>query len=624
MKFDKLAYFLKKIEELASRNEITELIAEFFPQMSPEEAKYASYYIQGRIAPNFVDIEFNLSRKSLLNALTKTFISEKSPKLIKNLFSEHGDVGLVVETLLTHKKEYLSSESLNMFNSDQNFNSEEEMDILGVHSKLLEITKIEGKGSQELKAGKFLTLILALSPESAKYVSRIIVGKLRLGVSDKTLLDSLSWIITGDKTLRKELDKAYGAKSDIGLITQTIIESKTMTQNQILTILNTFQIEAGIPVAAKLVERESSPEAVWKRMPRCFVQPKLDGLRGQIHIYKSEKETDVRSVNIYSRNMENLTDQFPDLVEAALKLPLESAILDSEIIGINLETNEYLSYQETMQRKRKYDVKDFMESIPVKAECFDILYVNGKDLSTIPIEERLKMLREIVEKSSVDKNIKRIDMLETLQMKTEIELDDYFQEKVNAGLEGIITKETESFYEPGTRNYTWIKLKANSQSNLVDTIDVVVMGYYVGRGQRAKHGIGALLTGIYNSETDTYQTVGKVGSGIKDDEFPKIKADLEKIIAEDKPPNYEVENQLTPDFWVSPSIIIEIDADEITRSPSHTSAKGISSNVKNDKKDRGLSVRFPRLKIWNRDKQMPNNAKELITMYELSRERIGR
>jgi len=579
MKFLEVAEFFEKIEKTSSRNEMTEMVADFLKNTTPTEAKYISYFFIGRIAPKFKDVEFNLSRNLIQSAIEKSFSIDKNE--LKKLFGELGDMGLLTEKIMSEKS-----------------TSSRDLEIGEVFEKLLEISEISGKGSVEEKQNKLIDLIKNLSPKSAKYVVRIIIGELRLGLSDKTLLDSFSWMIVGDKSIRKLLDKAFGNLPDIGRLAEGLKQNKDYE-----SYLKNIHLEPGTPVASKLVEREKLPEKVWERMPNCIVQPKLDGLRGQIHF-------DSKDVHIFSRNMETMTDQFPEIIKSIKELGVDSIILDSEIIGF--DNGEYLTYQETMQRKRKYDIGKFSKDFPVKAMCFDILFLNGEDLTNKSLEKRIQILSNLMQKKTDG-----LEMLETKQMKSLDELTLYFEDNINLGLEGIITKEFDSIYEPGTRNYKWIKLKANTKSELVDTIDVVVMGYYSGRGQRSEYGVGSLLTGVYDPEKDLYYTIGKVGSGIKDDAFEEIKRDLDSKTIDEKPENYVVNKILKPDFWIRPEIILEIDADEITRSPSHTAGIGIKTNLKKDKSDRGLSVRFPRIKIWGRDKDFPNTVSEIVKMYEL-------
>lgn len=579
MKFREFSEFLQDIEKTNSRNEATVKLAEFFKKIDPDEVKSLMYLMQGRLVPKFIYLEFNFSDKLALKAIEGEFGVNS-----KELYSKLGDLGLVVETL-----------QIKTPNSPS---------VTEIYQDLMNLAELGGKGSQESKSKKFIEIINKLDPISGKFVSRIIVGKLRLGFSEKTFLDAFSWFIKGDKSIRKNIEKAFGSRADLGEIAELIIKNKS--NPEIIHQLETITIKVGVPVASKLVEREKDAKSVWERMPNCFAQPKLDGLRGQLHLSRAE-------THIFSRNMESLTEQFPEIINSLRALGVDSIILDSEIIGFDKKEQKFLSYQETMTRRRKYDIDSFSSSIPVKAMCFDVLFLNGKDLTHEKIETRLKLLEEICKKSDGV-----IEMLETVEMNNEEELHQYFTSKVEGGLEGIITKESNSIYEPGTRNYTWIKLKANTRSDLVDTIDVAVLGYYSGGGDRSRFGFGAILAGVYDPLDDKYYSIGKVGSGFKEENMAEMIKNMNDLKSELKPENYIVEKSLEPNVWVNKGIIMEIIADEITRSPSHTTARGKKSKVRKDDSSKGLSIRFPRIKIWNRqDKDYPNTVDEIIKMYEL-------
>jgi len=646
MFFEEFAEYLNRIENTSGRTDMTVILSEMMGKLENDEIKYVMYLIQGRLVPKYIDLEFNISGKLILRALESLVSKNKSEILaisttpkVKGIYLRLGDVGSTAEELVKELGNELIEKTI----------LTQQLSVLEVYQKLKDIAESSGKGSQEDKMNKYLNLISLLNPQSVKYLTRIIIGTIRLGISDKTILDSLSWHKSGDKSLRKDLDVAFGARADVGELAEIVINSKSneikqeIRDNNFNTkelslheLLNEIKVKPGTPIASKLVEREASSEAVWERMPDCFVQPKLDGLRGQIHFQKysenmSDKDkllitstkqklentlNDEFLVAVYSRNMENMTAQYPELIKSVKDLNVDSIILDSEIIGFNAKETKYMSYQDTMKRRRKYDVDEYAKSIPVKAMCFDILYLNGEDLTQRPIEERLKLLKEILNKKGADSSF---ELLETKQITSDTELEEYFKSKVENGLEGIIAKEKESIYEPGTRNFKWIKLKANTRSDLVDTIDVAVLGYYIGRGDRSRFGFGALLAGVHNAEDDKYYSIGKVGSGFKEEEMPEMLKDM--LLAKNNdntmPENYIVEKSLIPDIWINPKIVMEIDADEITRSPNHTTARGIKSSVKNDDFTKGLSVRFPRMKKWKRDKDLPNSVQEIIRMYEL-------
>lgn len=598
MDFKIFAQFLSELESISSRNDMTVKTAEFLRLLDKDSVKPAMYLLQGRLAPKYIPLEFNFSLKLIIKAFSLA-IEESIPL---EIYKRTGDVGLMAEELLNNWSTY--SAQSQKISLDSYVFLPKENSIQEIFDSLKIIAESSGSGSQERKMNQYLNLMLSNDPLSAKYISRIIIGTLRLGMSEKTLLDAMSWSVKGDKSLRKSLDLAFGYRADIGELASILVINKFKDVED--SLLN-IKLKPGTPVASKLVERESSSESVWERMPHCFVQPKLDGLRGQIHF---DRQNNI--VEIYSRNMENMTAQYPEIVEGVKQLNVDSIILDSEIIGFNEQTSAYSKFQDTMKRKRKYGIDEFSANIPVKAMCFDCLYLNGKDLTGESLEFRLENLSNVLSNS-----LKSLSMLETIQMDSPQRLEEYFKNKVEAGQEGIIAKQAGTNYEPGTRNFKWIKLKANTRSDLVDTIDVAIIGYYIGRGDRSKFGFGALLAAVYNSKDDKYYSIGKVGSGFKEDDMITMFKDMAEVTLKEMPNNYVVNKSLYPDVWIEPKIIAEIDADEITRSPNHTAAINVLANVSDDDSTKGLSIRFPRMKKWKRDKDYPNTIDEIIRMYEL-------
>lgn len=611
MKISALSLYLEKFEKESSRNVLTEHLAGLFLDhtLSTEETAPVLYFLQSRIAPSYEPIEFNMSDKAVLNTLSsiaQTYEVDFDPASeLKN----KGDIGLVCETLL-HKL------------SQRGTIEPKALSISDIHSALFQITQINGAGSQQEKQQQLADLLVKLDSLSGRYVARIVTGNLRLGLSDKTIFDALSWSIDGTKKHREEIEQAYGARADLGYLATLVKQSVEISEDEskrieeLNRLLSSIKLTVGTPVSSKLCEREDSAENVFKRLGACVLQPKLDGMRAQIHYDKAQGIKQV-----FSRNQESLTDSFPDILEALDLLNCESCIIDSEVVGYDYESDSYLSYHETMTRRRKHDVSETANKVPLRAMSFDLLYLNGQDLSNSPVELRVAELKKLVESSTEQK---KIAFLETVQVNTSEELEDYFQIQIGQGLEGILCKKLGTKYAPGTRNYDWIKLKANTQAELVDTVDVVVIGYFAGSGDRAKYGFGSLLTAIYNPETDTFHSVAKVGSGFTDQLAPTMRADLKSLRLEDKPENVSVNNQLKPDYWVRPEIVMEVIADEITRSPAHTAAADIKADFEPTLTGKGLSLRFPRMKIWKRDKKptQATTASELLRLFELRKLRL--
>jgi DNA ligase-1 len=592
MKIKTFSSYLEKIESNPSRNYKVEVLADLFSQLDKEEVKPTMYLLDGRAAPRYDSLEYNISTNLIKKALESVSNSD-----IDEIYNRHGDVGEAAFEIRNLLQEQDSG-----------------MEILEVFKKLLVIAKVSGKGSQEEKVQGIKNIVKSLDPLSAKYISRMIKGSIRLGLNDKTILDAISWSKGKDKSMRKLLDRAYGVRSDLGEVAEIALGSAPED-------LENLSIEVGLPVASKLVEREKDTAKIIERLGECIVQPKYDGLRAQIHFQRSgikkeeiieveQQDMDIQqtsSTRIFSRNMEDMTDMFPDIVDYANDLKAESFVIDSEVIGYDFKKNEFIPFQETMTRKRKYDIAKTADSVPVIVSAFDCLFVDGEDITAKPLEERLSILKRIIPNDH-----KMFKLSESVSVKTPEEMEQKFDEYINLKLEGLIAKDKMSEYLPGTRNYDWIKLKATSKMGFVDSIDAVVIGYYLGRGYRTKFGMGALLVAIYDEKYDKYVSLAKVGTGITDEQWGIIKKKLDEKVIDAKPENIEVSKELEPDVWVMPSIVMEIEYDQITKSKSHIAAK-------DRLKDYGLSVRFPRMKMFDRDKNpsQATNVAELIRIFKL-------
>ncbi len=619
MQFQKFSKYLEKIETTSSRNDMIDIVVDLLKDLPKKDVSEAMYLMQGRVVPKFVDLEFNVARKLMMRAIAKGFDVEK--KRVKKLFEEKGDLGLVSEELSDKKKSSIK--------------------LREVYQHLYDAAVLEGEGSQSGKIDKIASLFKSCDSLACRYVTRIILGNLRLGLSDKSVLDALSIISAGDKSERQVLDRAFGARNDIGFIAETLLQEG-------IEKIKTINIVPGIPVAAMLCEREGSLEDIFERIEEPIFQPKYDGLRCQIHYsdqlsvpsrftgrgssielnsigtfsnlpawhsqagqHSEKKEQKLidskeKNVRMFSRNLEDLTRMFPDVAEAIGRLGLDSVIFDSEVIGYDENTESFLPFQETIQRRRKYNVGKMKSKVPIKVFVYDIIYLNGEDISQLSLEKRMKKLQNVLEGKDGIVRLTPSDKIEKINQGEEL-----YREYIEEGLEGIIAKEPKSIYEPGKRGFDWIKYKKSAKGNIVDTVDAVVLGYYHGRGARAKFGIGAFLIGVLNKKNNSFESIAKVGTGVKDDQWIKIKKRLDKIKLPQKPDKVKVNKELSPDVWVEPEVVVEVEADEITKSKNHTA--GLEDEY-------GYSLRFPRLKIFDRMDKTPEGAttvKEVEEMFGL-------
>ncbi|NMB57108.1 ATP-dependent DNA ligase [Candidatus Beckwithbacteria bacterium] len=583
MKFAEFAEYLNKIEKIASRLEMTNVLAELFKKAEPSEIDKICYLSLGILAPKYEGIELNLAEKMMLRALAQVL---NLPILqIQQKFKEVGDLGEAF-FLLNHLKEIRLHASLQ---------------INEVYESLIKIAKDSGFGSQERKINKIVELLKNLDCLSVKFIVRIAVQKLRLGFSEMTILDALSWTALGDKSLRPNLEQAFNVRADIGQIAQIFKQAGIAAIDKVIP-------QIGKPIRpAKATPLLDKQEILDKMEGRAFLEPKYDGFRVQLHFDKQQKNENQEEslalfakeekafVRIFSRNLDNITHMFPELVEACQKLPVESVILDGEAVAIDPKTGKLLDFQETVKRKRKHNVQKVSEDIPLKAFIFDCLYLNGENLLTKSFSQR----RDILNKLFV--NFQNPHMEETVQQKVDnvVDLENFFQQVAGKGLEGLMAKKIDAVYKAGARDFTWVKYKVGMQQEMADTVDAVVMGYFKGQGKWAKFGLGKVLVGILDKEKII--AVSKLGSGLSEEKIIEMKKQCDRWQTAEMPVNYQVDKNLFPDVWVAPKIVIEIRADSISKSPLYQA---------------GLSLRFPRFIKFRPDKNLEDatNLQQLQNM----------
>ncbi len=571
MKFKTLAQYFEKLEATSSRLALIDILSDLFKHASKNEIDKIIYLTQGRIAPFFEATEIGMADKTVAQAIGRAYDTSKESVL--RLYSKVGDMGLTVEQLGAKVK-----------NKDSKISVQEVFDVL------TEIANTSGGGTVEKRLNLLSELLKKVDTSSAKYVVRIPLGNLRLGIGDPTIMDGLAEAVLGDKSKRKLLEGAYNRTSDLGLIGQTLVSKG-------LVAVQKLKIAVGKPIRSELCERLPTPEKVIEKLKVVNAQQKYDGIRVQIHKLGDD-------VKMFSRNLESMTHMFPELIKGAKEqIKAKNAILDTEALAYNPESQEFLPFQQTTKRRRKYNIEEMAKSLPLKAFVFDILYIDGKSLINTPLSQRMKILEKTVigEEVLIPSPGKIISDEKNLK----IMLDD----AISKGLEGLVVKRTDSLYEAGGRNFNWVKLKRHSSGELHDTIDCVILGYIFGRGKRTAFGAGALLVGLYNPDKDEFVTVSRIGTGLTDEEWREIHKRADKIKLSHKPAR--VDSLIKPSVWIKPEIVIEVLADEITRSPVHTAGK--LGDVP------GYALRFPRLVSFreaDRKAEDATTVKELVEMYK--------
>ena len=577
MLFSRLAEYFERLEETSSRLVLIDILAELFAEVKFDEIGHVSYLIQGRVAPFFEPLEIGMAEKNIAASIARAYKVEREQVLKE--YGKVGDLGIVAQQLNSKLKVKSSKLTTNE-----------------VFETLRAIAKMSGEGTVEKKITTLTDLLQKVDSIGAKHLVRIPLGTSRLGIGDPTVLDAFAQSKLGDRKLRKELEGAYNRTSDLGVIGETLWSKG-------LDAVKKLDVSFGRPIRSQLAERLPDPKTILEKYGgEVHVQYKYDGFRVQIH-----KNGD--HVRLFSRNLEETTLMFPDIIKGVLsQVKADSIILDSEALAYNPASEEFLPFQETTKRRRKHGIEEMAKSLPLKAFVFDMMYLNGKSLLDTPLQERIKQLQKVLkgdeilipQPGEITSSVERVNIL--------------FEDALSKGLEGLIVKRPDSKYEAGARNFNWVKLKRHSSGELKDTIDCVILGYVFGRGKRSAFGAGALLVGVYDKEKDEFVTVSKIGTGLTDEEWREIHKRADKIKVDQKPAR--VNSILTPSVWIAPEIVIEVLADEITKSPTHTAGKTDS--------EPGYALRFPRLVKFREADKKPEDAttvKELIEMYSLQYKR---
>jgi len=556
MRFSTFSKHLEVIEKLASRNEITVVLADLFKLLDKDEIGSALYLMQGRVAPLYESVEFGMAEKSVAKSAINAMNLEK--KFFDNELKKIGDVGMTVEFF---KKQYSTLE-------------EEDLELSKVFEQLKLLASENGEGSQERKSNILAQMIRQLDPLSCRYLARIPIGALRIGFSDMTVLDAFSWMLKRDKSLRKKIEKAFLVRPDIGFIGETLKSRGLAGLGKVKPTLFT-------PIIMMRAERLSSGVEIIEKIGSCSIEPKYDGFRLQIH-YGGGR------VKMISRNLEDVSHMFPDLAKAIKnEVRSDDIIFEGEAIGFDPKSNKLLPFQETSQRKRKHGIEAMAIEIPLRLFIFDLLYHKGESYIDKKFSERRKKLATLITSSAVNK--KNLVLLsEDTLVKDPAVVEKMFDDAIEKGLEGILAKKLDGVYQAGARGWNWIKFKRSYSSKIDDTIDCLVMGYDLGKGKRTGFGIGAFLVGIYDDKSDKFLTAAKIGTGLTDDEWKKLKFLGSKLMTTKKPPLYDVNKSANCDIWVKPGIVMEIKADELTKSSVHTAK---------------YALRFPRLERFRDDKR---------------------
>ncbi len=565
------------------RLELTQILVDLLKEAG-KDLRILTYLIQGKLGPDYLGIELGLADKLIITALSG--ISGKTEDEINNMFMKSGDLGSVAREITAAKSQN------SLFSHD--------LTVEAVHSSLLRLASVKGEGSVKNKIRIFQDLLLNGTPDDAQYITRIATGKLRLGVSDATILDALvNAFSTADKSA--EIDEAYNFHPDIGYVAELLSSGR---ESDLINVGPEPMVPAKVMLAERLPD---IPQILQKMGGKAAFEYKYDGMRTQIHYYGGQ-------VKIFSRGTEETTSNFPDIARNfKTTFSVESCILDGEAVPYNPETGELYPFQVVSQRRgRKYDLDRLEADVPLVVFLFDVIYLNGEPLHRKPYLERRRILEGLFTPN------------DSFRTATQIVSDDpeevqkFFDESINSGCEGVVAKNVseQSIYRAGARGWLWIKLKRDYQSEFEDSLDLTVIGAFGGHGRR-KGTYGALLMATYNKVTDVFESICKLGTGFTDDVLFALPAKFKDHIVPDKPAR--VESLLQPDVWIEPYFVMEIIGSEITVSPVHSCAFG------KIEKGAGLAIRFPRFTgKWREDKKPEDSTstQEILEMFHDQKKRI--
>lgn len=555
MLFKELAECYDRLEAVSSRLKMVEVLSELFKKLDDREIKAAIYFTQGILLPPYEGLEMGVA--DMLVEEAAAIATGYTKAQVDREYKKSGDLGLAVQTVKDSTK-------LKMLASKH-------YTVTEIYEKMYKIAETTGQGSKDKKVNMLADMIGSSTSVEVKYIVRYPLGQLRLGVGDSTIMEALSVIGTGDRKFKAELERAYNICNDLGSVASALVANGPEA-------IENFKVTLFKPIRPALAERLATAEEILERMHGiAAVEQKYDGFRVQVH-------KDGRKIRLFSRKLENTTEMFPDVAKAVLdEVDADKIIFEGEALAFNESTFEYLPFQETIQRRRKHDIAKKAEELPLHLFAFDILYLKDRDWLSEPYEKRRQKIEELMGKGSL--------ITPTTRIVTESpkKLEEFFAKSIENGLEGVIAKDLKAPYIAGARKFSWIKLKRSYRAKLADSLDLVILGYFLGHGSRAEFKFGGLLCGVYNKKRDMFETISRIGTGFTEAQMTELREKLNRISVKKKPAR--VDSLIEPDFWVDPKYIVTINADEITRSPMHTCGRSKGD----DGIETGYALRFPRL-----------------------------
>ena len=556
MDYADLVAVYRDIEATASNNEKTEIVAGAIASADDEHLPRLLTLLRGSPFPAWDARELGVS-----SSLTRTAISKATglpEDTIEGWWRDTGDLGSAAgRAVEAERQQTLFSESLT---------------VERVQDTLEELAEYEGEGSQGRKIDAIAGLLADAGPDEATYVVRTVLGHLRIGIGDGTIRDAIAQAFLdegagdsggtevddeNDVEAVEAVERAYQVTNDYRLVAER-------ARDRGIDGLADLDVELFRPIRVMLAEKADSIEAgvadVADDPADVLAEYKYDGIRAQIHLEGDE-------ISVFTRRLENVTTQFPDVVTAVEKgVDAESAILEGEIVGYHPESTEMVPFQTLSRRvKRKYDIEATIEEIPVVLYLFDAMYLDGDSLLDRPLAERIDCLESTLEESPWE--IERAAHRWTGDPEA---IRTFYEAALADGQEGVMVKNGEATYQPGRRVGYMMKLKPT-----LETLDLVVVRAKYSEGRR-RNKLGRLYLACRDGESGDLLEVGRLSTGFTDEELDEVTNRLEPLIQE----------QDGRAVTFTPDVILEVEFEEVQGSPEYGS---------------GYALRFPRFKDFRDD-----------------------
>ena len=580
MRYLVVAEAYRDLEQVSSRLALTERLAALLAETPAGLLPTVCYLCQGLIAPEFAGIDLGLAEKLAIRAVAAATGVDAAQ--VAAGVREAGDLGEAAEGLLSAVAAGRAAS----------------LEVAEVVRTLRQIAAAEGTGLQGRKLDLLAGLLGRATPLEARYLLRLVTRSLRLGIGTPTILDALAQVYGGGRAARPVLERGYSICCDLGRVAAVLVDGG-------LSAVEELQVRPGNPVRVMLAQRLSdAAEILAKLGGECSAEYKYDGVRVQAH------RTPDGTIELFTRRLEEISSQFPDVVELlSAGLGPREAIIEGEVVAYDAAAGELRPFGEVMLRRRKYGIEQAIQDVPVGLFCFELLYADGEDLTRLPYPVRRARLASAITVGP------RLRLTTAAEVSDPAVLDATFQQAITDGCEGLVCKSVgpDSGYKAGARGWQWIKLKRDYRTELSDTLDLVVVGAFAGRGRRV--GVyGAVLLAAYDADADMFRAVTKCGAGFTDADLAALPERLAPLARSERPAR--VDARAEPDVWFEPGLVLEILSAELTLSPNYTAGWG------QIQQDAGLAMRFPRFTgRWRDDKAAEDatTTRELVELFLTAR-----